>query len=74
MRKIGLALATGVAGVAVFIGSGSAQALTFNNDACLDLRQVQVCENHTLYRFVQPAGPSLNPCGMPWQSVRAGTC
>ncbi|MFI6662477.1 hypothetical protein ACIBL8_44020 [Streptomyces sp. NPDC050523] len=74
MRKIGIAVASTIAGAAVFMGSGSAQALTFNNDACLDLRQVQVCDNHTLYRFVQPAGPSLNPCGMPWQAVVVRSC
>ncbi|MGY6025310.1 hypothetical protein [Streptomyces spinosirectus] len=74
MRKIGFAVAAAIAGDAVFMGSGSAQALTFNNDICLDLRQVQVRDNHTLYRFVQPADPSLNPCGMPWQAVRMGSC
>ncbi|GAQ53814.1 hypothetical protein [Streptomyces acidiscabies] len=74
MRKIGLAFAAGVAGVAVFAGSGSAQALTFNNDPCLDLSQIQICERGTLYGFAKPAGPTLNPCGMPWQSRVVGSC
>lgn len=74
MRKIGLFFATGIAGVAVFMGSGSAQALTFNPDACLDLSQIQVCDNHTMYHFVKQQGPTTNPCGMPWNAVPGRSC
>ncbi|MCF3119327.1 hypothetical protein IPZ68_06340 [Streptomyces arenae] len=74
MRKIGLVFATGIAGAAVFMGSGSAQAVIFNPDPCLDLSEVQSCENHTLYGFRQPAGPTTNPCGLPWRPVVIGSC
>ncbi|EHN73205.1 hypothetical protein ADL35_15865 [Streptomyces sp. NRRL WC-3753] len=74
MRKIGLAFAAGVAGIAVFMGSGSAQALTFDNDPCLDLSRMSVCDKHKLYRFVKLQGPTTNPCGMPWKEVVVGSC
>ncbi|MET8469057.1 hypothetical protein ABZY90_00335 [Streptomyces sp. NPDC006422] len=74
MRKIGLAFATSIAGIAVFMGSGSAQALEFNNDPCLDLSRMRVCDKHKLYRFVRMQGPTQNPCGMPWAAVVVRSC
>ncbi|QKW07545.1 hypothetical protein HUT18_15300 [Streptomyces sp. NA04227] len=74
MRKISLCFATALAGVGVFLASGSAGAIEFNNDACLDLSQIETCENHVNYGFVKAQGPTLDPCGMPWVAVVRGSC
>ena len=71
MRKLVLVLAAAAMSVAAMVGAaGSAQAMRFNPDACLDLSRKVVVEDGVRYGFVKMQGPTNDPCGMPWKAVR----
>ncbi|MFB7907014.1 hypothetical protein ACFXPX_32590 [Kitasatospora sp. NPDC059146] len=69
----GAAMAIPLLGVNT-VNAPQASAMTFDPNACLDLSQVQKCENGTLWGFVRPQGPTQDPCGMPWRAVKVGNC
>jgi hypothetical protein len=61
--------------LAIFGASApTASALTFDNNACLRLSDIEVCDKHVVYAFKKLAGPTTNPCGMPWYAYKVGTC